>query len=323
MSVPKLLDELDLFVVIHVTVFLSKHEITPLRTMEPPRYLFCTSSPGSDGSSSCTGFCLMAKSNGYDMTTREDLSDNEARKMLTDHMLWQSWKKRDNDMFISFTPSPFFALLHELRKVNTCPHTNFTNCFVAIIDTSFYAAGTFSWTVDLLHHYGIGEREHRDLLQDYHQGEYLAEFEILTDSAEVSMQVSLEGLANGGKLFELWPEFEDDQYESKVVKALELIRSTWYEVETPITQPYIAAARQFAQCFGGKWYLPLTIWVLASRARSKNDDRLLAEFSDGWNGIRLSRYQIVSHELILGREHRRTLPLSRPDGRLTSRVTRA
>lgn len=272
---------------------LSKHKITLLRTMEPPRYLFRTFSPGSDGSNSCTGFCSMAKLNGYDMITREDLLDNEARTMLTDHVLWQSRKKRDDDIFISFTPSLFFALLHGLRKVGTCWRTNFANCFVAIIDTSFYPAGTFSWTVDLLDRYGLDEREHCYLRRDYHTGECLAEFELLTGSAEVSMQVSLEALASSGNLFKLWPEFESDQCKGRLAKALRFIRSTWYEQERPITQQCIAAARQFAQCFGGKWYLPMMVWVLASRPRSSDGNRLLAEFSDGWTGIiRLSRYQI-------------------------------
>lgn len=322
-SSPKLLDKLHSLIVIHVTASLSKHEITPLNTMEPPRYLFRTFSPGSDGSNSCTGFCSMANANGRDMITRESLSDNEARTMLTDHVLWRSWKERDDDIFISFTPSLFFALLHGLRKVETCWQTNLANCFVAIIDTSFYPAGTFSWTVDLLDRYGLDERDHRYLRRGYHTGEYLAELEVLTERAEVSVQVSLEALVNGGNLFQLWPEFEGDQCKGKLVQGLRFIRSTWYKLERPITQPCIAAARQFAQCFGGKWYLPMMVWVLASRARSSNDNRLIAEFSDGWNGIRISRYRIVSHQLILCRAHRRTLPLSRPDSRHTSRTTRA
>lgn len=119
----------------------------------------------------------MAKANGRDMIARESLSDNEARTMLTDHVLWQSWSEWDDDIFMSFTPSFFFALLHGLRKVTTCRHTNLANCFVANIDTSFSPAGTFSWTVDLLDRYGIDEREHRYLRREYHTGEYLAEHE--------------------------------------------------------------------------------------------------------------------------------------------------
>lgn len=291
--------------------------------MEPPRYLFRTSSPGSDGSNSCTGFFSMAKANGYDMITREDLSDKEARAMLTDHVLWKSWKKRNDDIFISFTPSLFFALLHGLRKVGKCRRTNLANCFVTVIDTSLYPTGTFSWTVDLLDRYGLDEREDCYLRRDYHVGEYLAEYELLTDSPNASMQISLQALASAGKLFELWPEFEAKECKGRLVDALRFLRRTWYALDRPITQLWIAGARQFAQCFGGKWYLPLMVWVLASRARPSNDKGLIAEFSDGWNGNRPLRYEIVSQELILFRENRRTLPLSGPDSRPTFRVKRA
>lgn len=160
--------------------------------MDEPCYLFRSYSPGSDGSNSITGFASMATAAGHHgIKSLAQLDWGEARNVLKDHVLWESRKWRDNDVLISFSSSFLFALQHCVRKISTCWKTTPSNCYVCIVDTSKYPRHKFTWTIDLLKHYKLDERDDKRLLQKYHEPEYLAEYELWTTHSDAAISVSL------------------------------------------------------------------------------------------------------------------------------------
>ena len=86
-----------------------------------PRYLFRAYSPGSDGINDSMGFCCQAISEECNtIASLKDLERQDARRMLKDHVLWASWKVRQDDILISFSSSFLFTVQHCIRKIEKC-----------------------------------------------------------------------------------------------------------------------------------------------------------------------------------------------------------
>ncbi|KIW63722.1 hypothetical protein PV04_08705 [Phialophora macrospora] len=255
-------------------------------TSDVPRYLFRAYSPGSDGSNGVTGFWSMAKCRNWsEATSLSRLPRNVARDMLQDHVTWKSWKTRSDDILISFTPSFLFALQHCVRKIASSQRgcTTESNCYICIIDTLKYPSGTFSWTIDLLGQYNLDRTTNYLLRHEYHEAEYLAEYElaIIENSSE---HVSFQALVRQGGLFEIMPDLAEEGYGKQLFNRLQQFRRTWYIEEVAVTAQDIDKARRLSLCFGGRWVPVIMMWVLACRARPQQDALVQAEFSDYFNG---------------------------------------
>ncbi|OAP64879.1 hypothetical protein AYL99_00851 [Fonsecaea erecta] len=254
-----------------------------------PRYLFRAYSPASEGYNSRERFGSMARTNDIlDITSLAQLAPGAARSMVKDHLIWESRKERNDDIFISFTSSFLFALQHCVRKIATCQHTTAENCYIHVIDTSKYPPGTFSWTVDLLKDHGLDENDHPRLRHDYHEAEYLAQFELCVHpptASESDGLVSMSQLITAGGLFQILPELDDETYRGELRNRLEQLRHVWYREEEAVTAGDIEGARRLALCFGCQWMIPMMIWVLAMKARPQDDKMVQAEFSDCFWGV--------------------------------------
>jgi hypothetical protein len=253
--------------------------------MDVPRYLFRSHSPNSDGTNSITGFGSMAKSNGNNrIRSLSRMAPAAAHGMLKDHVLWHSWKDRDDDILISFTPSFLFSLQHCVRKINGGRQTTKHNCYITIIDTSRFPLHTFTWTVDLLEQYDLDIKNDPNLLHKYHEAEYVAEYELLIIDQEAAKTVSFNELDLRGDLFDIMPELDDEIYKGKLWLRLQQLRRQWYREEKAITSFEVHGARKLALCFGGKWVPPMMLWALAIRARPNQNQMLIHEFREGFYG---------------------------------------
>ena len=253
-------------------------------SIDVPRYLFRVFSPGSDGMNDATGFASMAKSNNnFETRSLAQLERPDARNMLKDHVLWQSWRSRSDDLLISFTSSFLFALQHCVRKIATGRDTTRHNCHISIIDTSMFPEGTFTWTVELLKEYHLDEMEHPYLLQMYHEAEYLAQYQLAV-IPDAGVTVSFEELVTKGDLFQIAPELEDKAYEKLLWRRLQQLRASWYREEEGITSKHVERALNLALCFGGQWVPLVMMWALATRMRSEHDQILRHQFRDPLHG---------------------------------------
>ncbi|KAJ9613392.1 hypothetical protein H2200_003334 [Cladophialophora chaetospira] len=253
-------------------------------TSNVPRYLFRVYSPGSDGLNSVAGFTSQAKQfDTNNLRTLSQLSRKDASSMLRDHVLWKSYKERNDDLLISFTSSFLFALQHSVRKINQCWRTTEQNCYICIIDTSKYPSGTFSWTVDLLNRYDLDGTQDPLLQHRFHEAEYLAQCDLtLVDGS--SVHVSFGNLLSQGGLYEAIPELAEEIHRPMLWNRLREFRATWYQRVEPVTQREIQRAHRLAICFGGQWVPVIMIWALAIRARPEADALIEAEFEDGFYG---------------------------------------
>lgn len=229
------------------------------------------------------GFDSMAKANDLPATSLAEMSVGEARAMLKDHVLWTSWRRRNDDLLISFTSSFLFALQHAIRKSNGCYKSKCANCFIAMIDTTKFSYGTFTWTPTLLRTYGLDENTDLNLRYSSHEAEYLAQYDLLLLESGASTVTSLAELANKGELFRALPGLAKDSKE--LVRALQDARRDWYHETRAISKSEIQQARKLALCFGGEWFCPIVIWVLAMKARPSDNTLLREEFGDKWHGV--------------------------------------
>lgn len=218
---------------LHGNVTMSNH----------PRYLFRTYSPGSDGYNSSMRFDSMAKANDLPATSLAEMSAGEARAMLKDHVLWTSWRQRNDDLLISFTSSFLFALQHAIRKSNVSYKSKCADCFIAMIDTTIFLKGTFTWTPTLLRTYGLDEDKGPNLRYSYHEAEYLAHYELLLLESGASTVTSLAELANKCELFRVLPGLAKDSKE--LVRALRDARRDWYQETRAISKSEIQQARNW------------------------------------------------------------------------------
>ncbi|OQV04875.1 hypothetical protein CLAIMM_09691 [Cladophialophora immunda] len=219
-----------------------------------PRYLFRAYSPGSDGYNSEERFGSMAQFNHrLEVTSLTQLPPEEARSMVKDHVVWESWKNRDDDILISFTSSFLFALQHCIRKIYRCRRTSEENCYICIIDTWKYPPGTFSWTVDLLKDHNLCEKDDARLRHDYQEAEYLAQFDLSTcfpTSSKSDGVVSMSELITRGGLFQILPELNEEIYKGQLWIRLQQLRQRWYRRTEAVTAEDMDGARKLALCFG-------------------------------------------------------------------------
>ena len=241
-------------------------------TSDVPRYLFRAYSPGSDGCNNARGFASLADLHGYfEVKSLKQLPWAEARSMLNDHVLWQSRKLcRYDDILISFTPSLLFALQHCVRKIHLCYRTTAQNCFICMIDTSKCPPGTFSWTVNLLKQYDLDESDDKRLHHQYHEAEYLAEYQLDLDG-ESSVEVSFGDLDSLGGLFDIVPELAEPGYKGQLLNRLQQLRQLWYNDEKAVTSEDRDKALRLAVCFGDQWVSAIMMWALAFKSRPQED----------------------------------------------------
>jgi hypothetical protein len=145
-----------------------------------------------------------------------------------------------------------------------------------------YPAGTFAWTIDLLRQYNLDRTTNDPLRHEYHEGEYLAEYELAID-ADSSQRVSFQALVRQGGLFEIIPDLAEEAYGKKLFSRLQQFRQIWYVDEVAVTTEEINKARRLSSCFGGHWVPVIITWALACRARPQEDALVQAEFSN-FNG---------------------------------------
>ncbi|ETN47178.1 uncharacterized protein HMPREF1541_01369 [Cyphellophora europaea CBS 101466] len=241
-----------------------------------PRYLFRAYSPGSDGINNSMGFSCQAISEECNtIASLKDLERQDARRMLKDHVLWASWKVRQDDILISFSSSFLFTVQHCIRKIEKCYNTTKDNCFITILDTKCYPDDTFQWTVDLLRKYNLDEYDHRNLLHTYHEGEYLAEHELYTSAPEQACHVSFSSIE--ASMYRIAPDLKEPQHRNNLVYAMRAFRAQWYSRPEVVSDSNIRQALTLASNFGGKWFLPMSVWGLAMRHREQNSIRMLAD----------------------------------------------
>lgn len=255
-------------------------------TTSVPRYLFRVDSPGSDGLNDEIGFFCQAYIHDVEIIeTLEDLEWEDARLMVKDHVLWHSWRHREDDILISFTPSFLFAVQHCIRKIAKCRKTTRENCFITIIDTRQYPKETFHWTVYLLLKYDLSEIDDKNLAHRYHEGEYLAEHKVFTYHPEAACRVSFARLDS--ILYGIAADLNDPTHKDQLVVALNTFRWNWYAQEQVISDADISQAYALARQFGGKWFLPMAMWALALKCRQTDNVNRKADGIIGREGLSL------------------------------------
>lgn len=241
-----------------------------------PRYLFRADSPGSDGCNDRFGFsCQAFRYENEVLKTLNDMEEDEARRMLQDHVLWRSWELRQDDILISFSSSFLFVVQHCIRKIAKCWKTTKDNCFITILDTHCYPNGTFQWTVHLLDKYGLDENDDKNLWHKYHEGEYLAEYHLFTLSPDEACRVPFSCVQSS--MYNIAPDLKQPQYQQQLVVALNTFRTEWYTEPEAISKDDMLEAYALACKFGGKWFVPIAIWALAMKYRMKDDVQKLAD----------------------------------------------
>lgn len=189
--------------------------------------------------------------------------------MVKDHVLWHSWRLREDDILISFTSSFLFVVQYCIRKIAKCWKTTSENCFITVIDTQQYPEETFHWTVHLLLKYGLSEIDDKYLAHQYHKGEYLPEHKVFTYLPEAACRVSFARLDS--ILYGIEADLNDPTDENQLVAALNTFRRNWYAQKQEISDADISRAYALAWQFGGKWFLPMAMWALALKCRQTDD----------------------------------------------------
>lgn len=264
---------------------------------DTPRYLLRAFSTTSGGYNRCTILQSLARVNGYCGVQRlEEFSEGKAADQVQYHVenrysreivYEQSGRiikgvRLANDIFIEFTSSLLVALHHCIFHILRFKKASQENCYIAIIDTSKCPPGTFTRTIDLLNKYDFDHHVDPELRHEYHEGEYLAQYELdLSHNKDAVMYVSIATLVEAG-LFEYLPEMNDPW--NKGLRRFEIERLRDLYFQSPSSSPEIgdlAAAHALALCFGGKWMVVMEVWFLTLRFSSAPEDLVLEKFAGG------------------------------------------
>ena len=173
---------------------------------------------GSQGNNSSVSFKSVAVVNHCASTRLDQPSEDQARDILKEHVLWMN---PVDDIFVSFSSSFLWVLQHSGRKIAVDFKTSTSSMQTCIADTSRLAQGSFTHTVALLEKFSLSETDDGRLRHDCHEVGSLAEDTIYVHDA--CRTVSSEALVQSG-LLELIPELSDRRCERLLHIRIERLR---------------------------------------------------------------------------------------------------
>ena len=248
-----------------------------------PHYLFRTSSPRSNGSTSQT--CVMSAAVKYD-PNQDDLmarDKEEATEMLKMHLLW---KDCANDNLVSWTSSLLFAVQHAIRRQATDrPASSPDSIYVTVLDTRKLPRNTFLPAIPLLQMMEIPSEG--KLTHSFYHGEYLSQGKLDLCDSGATVRTTLEVLIRNG-IYELYPPFADEGERTKLWRRVRDLRANFRRTpEAPSKAEIEHAERLSIACCPRTRLRPIIMMFLLSLKRRpcRNPQILEAFRESGWGRL--------------------------------------
>ena len=222
-----------------------------------PKYLFRTFDKYSSRSNNESVIASMASTGSLE-NSRTDilkLDRDIATESLEKHLNKPCfvWEKSDN--LVSWTSSLLFAIQYAVWMLGKRGCRSY-DIHICAVDTRAFPPGQFAQDIWLLEKYRanatqIGGKiqsffDFRLQREDYYNGEYLSQG-VLNHTGR-SCIVSLEQLIQAG-LYELYPEFEDVEGNTKWAKRVKELRQNWSEEQETTDREIELALGVWHNCF--------------------------------------------------------------------------
>ena len=245
-----------------------------------PHYLFRTSAPKTNGTTSITLVQSAAADNGYDTTDILSRPTSKAAEMLERHCLW---KNDDNDNLTSWTSSFLFAIqLAVYRRFNDWDSPDPSSIKVHILDTRRLPRGTFLSAAPLLEAYHVTNPK---LIHRYRHAEYLSQGSIVIPT-DAMATMTYQSLIDHG-LHKLYPRFADEEHYGRLIHRVNQLRNSFKDSAAiaPTTEELIVAQKIAAQwCFFGEMRAVTMATLLSLEPRFRNEPIVLQAFrSNRWS----------------------------------------
>lgn len=251
-----------------------------------PHFLFRTSAPKTNGSTTSILVQSAAAKNGQDTSDLLSRPTALAAEMLEEHCLWEN---KYNDNLTSWTSSFIFAIqLAIYRQHMDHDKPEPSSIDVYILDTRKLDPGTFLSAVPLLGAYHIA---HRKLKHEYRHDEYFSQGRMdIPDGAMAT--ITYQSLIDKG-LHDLYPAFAEKEYQIKFRSRVNQLRNLRKMIEAPKTPT--KKELNIAQAIAKHWtssaeLRPVIMATLLSlKSRVRNDSITMQAFQKiGWGKQRAS-----------------------------------
>ncbi|ROV96893.1 hypothetical protein VPNG_09276 [Cytospora leucostoma] len=232
-----------------------------------PRYLFRVFDQNSSGSSDKDKIASQAsvEEAAYHRIDLLSLDRDEATDMLFRHLKWISDKDCIPINLTSWTSSLLYAIQYAVYRCHKYQLDN-TKVKICVVDTTKFPRGQFARDSQLINAFmrydsATGAEEFfRFRLRDkrYHNGEYLSQG--LVSLPGQSCVVSLGRLERSG-LFDLYPEFDDEQRRMRWANRVLELRTSW-STESLTSEEAQTASAVAKRCFPAGFAKEMTTMLL-------------------------------------------------------------
>lgn len=233
-----------------------------------PRYLWRAWSKESDGSNTLKEFSSTAETQGKHLPELTNMVDGtEAREMLINHLArWGRHCGRVPDNLISFASSLLWVLQHAFRK-----HMRGEKVYITLIDTQRCPKTEFRWAPSLLIYFDLTTKDHKYLVPEWFEAEYLAQGRVVFDRDHASSTIEFDEdlMAN---LSEIYPEFLNPFYHDRLLTRVTYLRREWSKEEQLVTPVAADATLRITSKFDSNLAQLAFVWFLSLRKRCKTDE---------------------------------------------------
>jgi hypothetical protein len=261
-----------------------------------PQYLFRTFDGASSGlnnesviASTSSQFRLQAS-----RTDILSLEKGDATKLLHEHLTKSPFGAHGRDNLVSWTSSLLFAVQYAIWRFPRGRYSA-SGIHICAVDTRNFPREHFARDLWLLKEYranaaqlGGGEERFFDFRlksEDYYNGEYLSQG--VLNHEDRSCIVSLEQLINAG-LYELYPEFDDQEGSEKWAKRVRELRQIWSAEHTTTDREIELALKIGRECFTQFEPLAIACMLLSFKNRKSTQMTARGEFPNFVLSIRYS-----------------------------------